>query len=289
MTTPILPVAAAAVVESGVRRRVLSTKKGHAMTPPIDGQQLFAKRDTIRRFIDDSYAAERAALPGTPGDDFDDETRAELYKITGLSSYALPKREYTPPDPTAYSRCMRTRGQVIDALHTFGYDLADTTKRIEALLSELALLAAYARAGIDKVIEAADTDTKISAGLHYLGTCEAAISARLVAGNDGSCETPPAPASQGEQGVGLGAASAWQGLVFSSLLTAAEIAAKLNQPTELVERMLRRFRDSHDYGFVRDDDAGVGESRFRYKMPDVLPTLMKWYKKRQKKGKAPGA
>jgi hypothetical protein len=284
-----LPVAAAAVLVSGVRRRGLTSKIGHAMFTPIDRQQLLAKRDTIRRYFADGNAAWRAALSGIPAFDFDDDTRAKLSKFPGLEFFTLPKREHAPPDPTAYARCIQTSGQVIDALHTFGYDLADTTKRIETLLGELSLLTAYARAGVNKLIEAGDTDIKISAGLLYLSTCEQAISARLDGGHGGSSDTPPAPAGQGVQEVRSGAAPDWQGLLLSPPLTSAEIAEKLHQPQELVERMLRHFREKYDFGFIEDGDAGVGDSRFRYRMPDVLPALMNWYVKRQKKGKAPKA
>jgi hypothetical protein len=75
----------------------------------------------------------------------------------------------------------------------------------------------------------------------------------------------------------------WEGLLLSPPLSAAEVAEILGEPVDGVERTLRYFRNSHDYGFVRDDDNGFGESRFRYKMPDVLAHLQKWHAKRQKK------
>jgi hypothetical protein len=75
----------------------------------------------------------------------------------------------------------------------------------------------------------------------------------------------------------------WQALLLSPPLSAAQIADKLGQPVALVERTLRNFRNQHDFGFITDEDAGVGEARFRYKMDDVLSHLQKWYRKRQKK------
>jgi len=79
----------------------------------------------------------------------------------------------------------------------------------------------------------------------------------------------------------------WQGLLLMPPLTAAEIAERLGQPKDLVERTLRYFRTQHDYGFIKDDDAGRTDAKFRYKMPDVLAHLQRWYVKRQRKGQAP--
>jgi hypothetical protein len=75
----------------------------------------------------------------------------------------------------------------------------------------------------------------------------------------------------------------WQGLLMMPPLTAAEIATNLGEPVQHVVRTLRYFRQSRDYGFIKDADAVFGESAYRYKMPDVLPHLQKWYAKRQKK------
>jgi hypothetical protein len=75
----------------------------------------------------------------------------------------------------------------------------------------------------------------------------------------------------------------WQGLLLSPPLSAAEIAAKLGQPVELVERTLRYFRNQYEYGFTKDDNARADDATFRYNLPDVLAHLQKWYAKRQKK------
>jgi len=75
----------------------------------------------------------------------------------------------------------------------------------------------------------------------------------------------------------------WDALLVSPPLTAAEIAERLGQPVDLVRRCLGYFRGQHDYGFIEDPDAGIGEGRFRYKLPDVLSPLQKWVAKRQKK------
>jgi len=75
----------------------------------------------------------------------------------------------------------------------------------------------------------------------------------------------------------------WNDLLLSPPLSAAEIAEKLRQPVNLVERTLRNFRRQHDYGFIKDADAGFGEAAYRYKMVDVLAHLQKWYAKRQGK------
>jgi hypothetical protein len=73
----------------------------------------------------------------------------------------------------------------------------------------------------------------------------------------------------------------WQALLLMPPLCPAEIADKLGEPVEHVERTLRYFRTQHDYGFVKDDDAG--RTTYRYKMPDVLSHLQKWVVKRLKK------
>jgi len=75
----------------------------------------------------------------------------------------------------------------------------------------------------------------------------------------------------------------WKELLLSPPLSAAQIAERLRQPVDLVERTLRYFRKQHDFGFTKDEDAGFGEAAFRYKMEDVLLHLKKWYDKRQKK------
>jgi hypothetical protein len=75
----------------------------------------------------------------------------------------------------------------------------------------------------------------------------------------------------------------WEELLFSSIQTAAQIAEKLGEPVDLVERSLRNFRQQHSYGFIEDHEHGVGESRFKYKIDDILIHLRKWYDKRQKK------
>jgi hypothetical protein len=78
----------------------------------------------------------------------------------------------------------------------------------------------------------------------------------------------------------------WAALLTMPPQTVAEIAALLRQPIDVVEAMLRYFRSQHDYGFIKDDDAGVGESAYRFKMPDVLSHIQKWYARRQRKGLA---
>lgn len=75
----------------------------------------------------------------------------------------------------------------------------------------------------------------------------------------------------------------WSTLLLSPPLTAAEIAALLHQPVEAVERTLRYFRQQHDYGFIKDDTAGVGEAKYRYKIADVIGHLKNWYGKRLNK------
>jgi hypothetical protein len=75
----------------------------------------------------------------------------------------------------------------------------------------------------------------------------------------------------------------WQDLLLSPPLTASEIADKMGEPAADVERILRYFRQAHDYGFIKDDDAGFGEAVYRYKMPEVMTHLQKWHAKRQKK------
>jgi hypothetical protein len=97
-------------------------------------------------------------------------------------------------------------------------------------------------------------------------------------GNGPQREEPPAddPPNPGEID--------WQALLLMPPLTASEIAGHLGQPKELVERTLRYFRSQHDYGFIKDDDAGTTDATFRYKMPDVLSHLQKWYVKRRRKG-----
>jgi hypothetical protein len=100
--------------------------------------------------------------------------------------------------------------------------------------------------------------------------------------------TPPAPAAPTpDEQVGT-AVIDWHGLLLMPPLCAAEIAEKLGQPVELVERTLRYFRSQYDYGFIVDDDAG--KTTYRYKMPDVLSHLQKWLVKRLKKlGRIPRA
>ena len=75
----------------------------------------------------------------------------------------------------------------------------------------------------------------------------------------------------------------WLALLMMPPLSAGEIAGKLGEPVPDVERTLRYFRNSQDYGFTKDVNAGIGEAKFRYKMNDVLAHLQKWYVKRQKK------
>jgi hypothetical protein len=81
----------------------------------------------------------------------------------------------------------------------------------------------------------------------------------------------------------------WQSLLLSPPLSAGQIAEKLGQPKELVGRTLAYFRKQFDRGFIEDGDASVGDDRFRYKMPDVLEHLQRWYVKRQRRGKDPSA
>lgn len=75
----------------------------------------------------------------------------------------------------------------------------------------------------------------------------------------------------------------WSALLLSPPLTAAEIAALLHQPAELVERTLGYFRKQHDYGFIEDDSPSVGGAKYRYKIPDVIGHLKNWHAKRLKK------
>jgi hypothetical protein len=172
-----LPVAAGAVVVSGVRRRGLTTKIGHAMTTPVDRQQFPAKLDTIRRFIDDATAAWRCASPT-------EEMRPVLAK-TRLNFFALAYPDHAPLDPAAEDRCFASRGQVIDALRTFGYDITAATNRVEELLTELSRLASCVSAGgVKNLTEAFDTDVKICTSMLWLSACEEAISAGL-GGADG--------------------------------------------------------------------------------------------------------
>lgn len=93
--------------------------------------------------------------------------------------------------------------------------------------------------------------------------------------------TPTAPAVAAASLTDSAGAIDWQALLLMPPLTAAEIADELREQVELVERTLRYFRQQHDYGFVKDEDAG--RTTYRYKMPDVLAHLQKWWLKRQKK------
>jgi hypothetical protein len=94
----------------------------------------------------------------------------------------------------------------------------------------------------------------------------------------------PRPAATAADGVaGHVAPEVWGELLTSPPLTAKQIADKLGQPVGLVERTLRYWRKAYDYGFIKDDDAGVGEARFRYKMSDTIAHLQKWVAKRQRK------
>jgi len=56
----------------------------------------------------------------------------------------------------------------------------------------------------------------------------------------------------------------WQGLLLMPPPTAAQIAERLGQPKDLVERTLRYFRTQSDHGFIKDDDAVE-------KLPSFLP------------------
>jgi hypothetical protein len=104
-------------------------------------------------------------------------------------------------------------------------------------------------------------------------------------GENGAAATGPSPTPQPQvNDPEESPAVDWQALLLSPPLSAGQIAERLGQPRELVERTLRHFRKAYDYGFVEDEDAGAGEARFRYKMSDVLTHLQKWYLKRQKKG-----
>ena len=76
----------------------------------------------------------------------------------------------------------------------------------------------------------------------------------------------------------------WQSLLIMPPLSAAEIAAKLGQPLKNVERILRYLRGKYPACYAEDDNARIGEARFRHKMPDVIPHLKNWMTKRQKKG-----
>jgi hypothetical protein len=69
-------------------------------------------------------------------------------------------------------------------------------------------------------------------------------------------------------------------------LSAAEIADKLGQPVSNVERILGYVRRKYPACYSQDDNARTGEARFRHKMPDVIPHLQKWMRKRQRKGPA---
>ena len=80
----------------------------------------------------------------------------------------------------------------------------------------------------------------------------------------------------------------WNELLTSPPLPAAKIAEKLEQPANLVERVLRYQRSVMPFCFIVDDSPQKGDARYLHKMPDVLPALKKWMEKRLKKqSKAP--
>jgi hypothetical protein len=129
--------------------------------------------------------------------------------------------------------------------------------------------------------------TTVSLGPHqrienYPQVAVGALRALLDAVRPDDADGAPAAARVGED---TGMVVDWNSLLFSPPLTASEIAERLGQPVELVQRTLKYFRQQHDYGFTKVEDAGVAKAHFRYHMPDVLTHLQKWYVKRQMKAK----
>ena len=75
----------------------------------------------------------------------------------------------------------------------------------------------------------------------------------------------------------------WKELLASPPLSARQIAEKLKQPLDLVERTLRHYRKNCPACYIEDDNAQKGNARYLHRMPDVLPRLKVWEAKRQKK------
>src|SRR5262249_26300928 len=75
----------------------------------------------------------------------------------------------------------------------------------------------------------------------------------------------------------------WNALLMMPPLSAAEIADKIYQPVELVEKKLRDYRNQHLGGYVENTDRRKGEPKYRYKMDEVLSVVKKWVEKRLKK------
>lgn len=75
----------------------------------------------------------------------------------------------------------------------------------------------------------------------------------------------------------------WKELLTSPPLSARQIAEKLKQPLDLVERELRYYRSKLPACYIEDDNAPKGTARYLHRMPDVLPRLKVWEAKRQKK------
>jgi hypothetical protein len=74
--------------------------------------------------------------------------------------------------------------------------------------------------------------------------------------------------------LGQGARSTEAPAVLPDLLSAADLARRLNQPLRRVETYLRRYRRQHPDCFVRVDCPRRNESRYLYRVVDVWPALV---------------
>ena len=81
----------------------------------------------------------------------------------------------------------------------------------------------------------------------------------------------------------------WDELLMSPPLPLTKIAEMLGQPFELVDRMLRYQKDKNPCCCVENEDRRKGESRYLYRIEDVLPAIKKWLTKRAKKEPNPKA
>ncbi len=75
----------------------------------------------------------------------------------------------------------------------------------------------------------------------------------------------------------------WEELLTAPPLSAAQLAERIDQPAGLVERFLRYQRKVQPFCYVPDDNPRKNSPRYLHKMPDILPPLQEWLKKRQKK------